>query len=88
MGSAVLHQPFWKKLKNPKSIRQTEFWCLSGKIQNTWTVVGSHIANGLAFMHAHGKVHRGLKPCNGIPFSGVTKCVSPLLTSNKLVEVD
>jgi len=34
------------------------------RMQNMWTI-GTHIAQGLEFMHSHRHVHRDLKPSNG-----------------------
>jgi serine/threonine protein kinase len=34
------------------------------RMQNAWTI-GSHIACGLEFMHAHNQAHRDLNPRNG-----------------------
>jgi len=52
------------------------------RMQNTW-IIGSHIAGGLEFMHAHSQAHRDLNPRNGNPvivdqhFSSISSISSP-----------
>lgn len=58
------------------------------RLLNLWTT-GLHIAQGLEFMHAHGHVHRDLKPGNGIMllFSLVNN-FSSLFSSGKFMETN